>query len=83
MDYKDVIESRYNRQNWLLLLRDIFGNKAKFWSTPYVVETNSQMAKQALWLGTISLSDEQTIAIYEVELTCIEGSFSHILVNGN
>ena len=69
MDYKDVIESRYNRQNWLLLLRDIFGNKAKFWSTPYVVETNSQMAKQALWLGTISLSDEQTIAIYEVELT--------------
>ena len=69
MDYKDVIESRYNRQNWLLLLRDIFGNKAKFWSTPYVVDTNSQMAKQALWLGTISLSDEQTIAIYEVELT--------------
>ena len=69
MDYKDVIESRYNRKNWLLLLRDIFGNKAKFWSTPYVVETNSQMAKQALWLGTISLSDEQTIAIYEVELT--------------
>lgn len=69
MDYKDVIESRYNRQNWLLLLRDIFGNKAKFWSTPYVVDNNSQMAKQALWLGTISLSDEQTIAIYEVELT--------------
>ena len=24
MDYKDVIESKYNRQNWLLLLRDIF-----------------------------------------------------------
>ena len=69
MNYKDVIESRYNRKNWLLLLRDIFGNKAKFWSTPYVVETNSQMARQALWLGTISLSDEQTIAIYEVELT--------------
>ncbi len=68
MNYKDVIESRYNRKNWLLLLRDIFGNKAKFWSTPYVVETDSQMARQALWLGTISLSDEQTIAIYEVEL---------------
>ena len=68
MDYKDVIESKYNRQNWLLLLRDIFGNKAKFWSTPNPVETSSQFAKQALWLGTITLSDEQTISIYEVEL---------------
>ncbi len=68
MNYKDVIESRYNRKNWLLLLRDIFGSRAKFWSTPYVVETNCQTARQALWLGTISLSDEQTIAIYEVEL---------------
>ena len=68
MDYKNVIESKYNRQNWLLLLRDIFGNKAKFWSTPNPVETSSQFAKQALWLGAITLSDEQTISIYEVEL---------------
>lgn len=68
MNYKEVIESRYNRQNWLLLLHDIFGNKAKFWNTPSVVHTSSEYARQALWLGTITLSDEQTIAIYEVEL---------------
>ncbi len=68
MDYKAVIESRYNRQNWLLLLHDIFGSKAKFWNTPSVVQTSSPFARQALWLGTITLSDEQTIAVYEVEL---------------
>lgn len=68
MDYKQVIESRYNRQNWLLLLHDIFGSKAKFWNTPSVVYTSSTFARQALWLGTITLSDEQTIAVYEVEL---------------
>lgn len=66
--YKDIIESRYNRQNWQLLLHDIFGNKVKFWNTPSPVSTSSQFAKQALWLGTITLSDEQTISIYEVEL---------------
>ena len=66
--YKDIIESRYNRQNWQLLLHDIFGNKVKFWNTPSHVSTSSQFAKQALWLGTITLSDEQTISIYEVEL---------------
>jgi len=68
MDYRPIIESKYNRQNWQSLLHDIFGNKARFWNTPSVVSTNSQFAKQALWLGTITLSDEQTISIYEVEL---------------
>ena len=68
VQYKDIIESRYNRQNWQLLLHDIFGNKVKFWNTPSPVSTSSQFAKQALWLGTITLSDEQTISIYEVEL---------------
>ena len=69
MDYKDVIESRYNRQNWQLLLHDIFGNKIKFWNTPSSIPTSSQFAKQALWLGTITLSDNQTISVYEVELS--------------
>lgn len=68
MDYKEVIESRYNRQSWQLLLHDIFGNKVKFWATPSEVPTSSPFAHKALWLGTITLSDEQTIAIYEVEL---------------
>ena len=69
MDYKEVIESRYNRKNWQLLLHDIFGSKVKFWNTPSAVTTSSPFAKQALWLGTITLSDEQSIAIYEVELS--------------
>ena len=68
MNYKQVIESRYNRQNWQLLLRDIFGSKIRFWNNPSTVVTSSPFAKQALWLGTITLSDEQTISVYEVEL---------------
>ncbi len=68
MNYKEIIESRYNRQNWQRLLHDIFGNKVKFWNTPSAVSTNSLFAKQTLWLGSITLSDEQTISIYEVEL---------------
>ena len=69
MDYKSIIESRYNRQNWQLLLHDIFGSKIKFWNTPSTIPTSSQFAKQALWLGTITLSDNQTISVYEVELS--------------
>lgn len=69
MDYRSIIESKYNRQNWQALLHDIFGSRIKFWNTPSTVSTNSQFAKQALWLGTITLSDEQTISVYEVELS--------------
>ena len=69
MDYRPIIESRYNRQNWQTLLHDIFGGRIKFWNTPSAVPANSQFAKQALWLGTITLSDEQTISVYEVELS--------------
>ena len=69
IDYRTIIESKYNRQNWQLLLRDIFKSRVEFWATPYGISTNSPMAKQALWLGTITLSDHETIAIYEVELS--------------
>ena len=68
MDYKSIIESKYNRQNWQLLLHDIFGNRANLQQQPFKVETSSSLAKSALCLGKITLSDEQTIAVYEVEL---------------
>ena len=68
VNYKEVIESRYNRENWILLLHDIFGKRATFWP-PTEIVTNSPIAKQASLLGKITLSDEQTIAVYEVELS--------------
>ena len=69
MDYKPIIEAKYNRQNWQLLLHDIFGRRANLQQQPFKVETNSSLAKSALCLGKITLSDEQTIAVYEVELS--------------
>ena len=68
MNYKEVIESKYNRQKWQALLHDIFGSRADLWASPYEVNTNNNMAKQAFWLGTITLTDGETIAVYEVEL---------------
>ena len=69
MNYKEVIESRYNREAWQQLLHDIFRSKVSFWKSPSQVHVTSHMAKQALNLGKISLADGESIAIYEVELT--------------
>ena len=69
MNYKEVIESKYNREAWQKLLYDIFRNKISFWNTPSAVHVSSHLAKEALNLGKISLVDGESIAIYEVELS--------------
>ena len=69
MNYKDVIEARYDRTAWQQLLHDIFRNKVDFWSQPSEVHVSNRLAKRALNLGKISLSDGESIAVYEVELT--------------
>ena len=69
MNYKEVIESKYNREAWQQLLHDIFRGKVSFWNRPSEVHVSSRLAKQALNLGKISLSDGESIAVYEVELT--------------
>lgn len=68
MNYKEVIESRYNREAWQLLLHDIFHSKVSFWNSPSEVQVSSRLAKRALNLGKISLSGGESIAVYEVEL---------------
>ncbi len=69
MDYRSVIESKYNRQNWQALLYDIFRNKVQFWQQPQSVLVDKDMAKRALYTGKITLPDGHVIAIYEVELS--------------
>lgn len=68
MNYKEVIESSYNREAWQGLLHDIFQGKESFWESPQKVQTGGQLAESACLLGSIRLADGATIAIYEVEL---------------
>ena len=69
MDYRSIIESRYNRQSWQELLYDIFRQKVQFWQQPQLVPVDESMAKRALFTGKITLPDGHIIAIYEVELS--------------
>lgn len=69
MDYRSIIESRYNRQNWQELLYDIFHQRVQFWQQPQLVPVDESMAKRALFTGKITLPDGHIIAIYEVELS--------------
>lgn len=68
MDYRKVLESRYNRAAWETLLHDIFGNRVTI-REAYPVDVDHNVARQAYYLGKITLADGQMIAIYEVQLT--------------
>lgn len=69
MNYREIIESRYNRENWQGLLYDIFRQRVQFWQQPQLVPVDENMAKKALYTGKINLPDGHIIAIYEVELS--------------
>ena len=69
MDYRSIIESRYNRTRWQELLHDIFRHNVQFWQQPQHVPVDENVAKKALYTGKISLPDGHVIAIYEVELS--------------
>lgn len=69
MDYRSIIESKYNRTNWQKLLYDIFRQNIRFWQQPIEVSVDENMAKTALYIGQIGLPDGHGIAVYEVELS--------------
>ena len=69
MDYKNVIESRYNREAWEALLHDIFLSGANFRTTPIPVDAHSPLVSESLQLGTITLKDDNKIAVYEIKLS--------------
>ena len=54
MNYKEIIESKYNRESWQQLLHDIFLNKVTFHNSPGKVHVNGHLAKEALNLGYIN-----------------------------
>ena len=68
MNYKEVIEAKYNREAWQQLLHDIFLNRVQFYNSTSEVKVNSRLAKSALYIGRISLSDGESLGVYEVEL---------------
>lgn len=69
MDYRSIIESKYNRESWLALLHDIFRKGASFMANPIPVDSHSDLVSGSLQLGTITLNDGNKIAIYEVRLS--------------
>ena len=69
MDYKKVIESKYNREAWQELLYDIFRSQVIFKADPIIVSAESPLVTSSFQLGLINLNDGKKIAVYEILLS--------------
>ena len=56
MNYKEVIESKYNREAWQQLLHDIFLSKVTFYNRPSSVHVSSRLAKDVSHCQMVSPS---------------------------
>jgi hypothetical protein len=68
MEYTNILTSDYNTNSWLNLLNAVFGANFKAFAYPDNLNVDAKIAKQAFQLGEITLSDGNTLAVYEVEL---------------
>lgn len=68
MEYKNILESRYDRDAWQNLFHDIFQGRESLWSQPAEVLTSNERVNKAWSLGHVKLADDKSLEIYEVEL---------------
>jgi len=64
----DILKSNYSRENWNILLNDIFGTNFRAVINPDKLQADNKTAKNVFQLGEITLEDGNTLAIYEVAL---------------
>ncbi|MEI6753095.1 MAG: N-6 DNA methylase [Paludibacter sp.] len=64
----ETLKSLYQRDNWRVLLHDLFGSNFKAFSKVEDLQVENQTAKSAIQLGEIHLASGDVLAVYEVEL---------------
>ena len=64
----ETLKNVYNRENWRLLLNDLFGVNFKPFSRVEDLQVENQTAKAAVQLGEITLASGDVLAVYEVQL---------------
>ncbi len=64
----ETLKRLYHRENWRVLLNDLFGSNFKAFSRVDDLQVENQTAKSAVQLGEINLASGDVLAVYEVEL---------------
>ena len=66
-EIKELLNKRYNRDNWKLFTKKIFGN-VEYFQKPKKIETNNDKILEFVQIGNLKLKDKKNISLFELKL---------------
>jgi hypothetical protein len=67
-EIKDILNKKYNRNDWKNLAKNIFKN-VEYFKEPKKILTNNDKILDFLQIGNLNLNDNKTISLFELKLT--------------
>ena len=66
-EIKELLNKRYNREDWKLFTKKIFGN-VEYFQNPKKIETNNDKILEFVQIGNLKLKDKKNISLFELKL---------------
>ena len=66
-EIKEILNKKYNRENWKLLTKDIFKN-VEYFKEAKLIKTDNKKILNFFQIGNINLKDKKKIALFELKL---------------
>jgi hypothetical protein len=67
-ELKSQFQNSYKRESWMPILKLVFG-QINFFSNPFPLFEGEEAVKQGCQIGYVDLPNNQTVAIFEIEVT--------------
>ncbi len=66
-EIREILNQKYNRENWKFLTKNIFDN-VEYFKTPISIKTNNEKILDFVQIGNLKLKDEKKVALFELKL---------------
>ena len=66
-EIKELLNKKYNREEWKLFTKKIFGN-IDFFKNPKNINVNNDKILEFVQIGNLKLKDKKNISLFELKL---------------
>ena len=66
-EIKEILNQKYDRENWKFLAKNIFNN-VEYFKTPISIKTDNEKILDFVQIGNLKLIDQKKVALFELKL---------------
>ena len=66
-EIREILNQKYNRENWKSLTKKIFSN-VEYFKTPKTINTSNEKILDFVQIGNLKLKDQKSVALFELKL---------------